>query len=192
MEFTNIEIDFIQKKRPQFRFKPVPSLDSVVVKFLKKYEVYVEPPKNRNIADGALTGVTSAMAGPDVGGDIAIIQGQNKQTKIQQWTSWKQWALDHNDFEAFRSEYIDKPKTYNLKILESLKDPKVQKELAPLIKEFYENRNKEEKTRELAVVVILGVILVTFLGVTGVPVIVDLFDRDSIEVKNEWKKLLNK
>ena len=67
----------------------VVQLDSVVVKFLKKYEVYVEPPKNRNIADGALTGVVSAMAGPDVGGDMAIIQGQNKQTKIQQWTSWK-------------------------------------------------------------------------------------------------------
>ena len=92
------------------------------------------------------------------------------------WFTWKQKALDHKDFEAFRSEYIDKPKSHNLKILGSLKEPKVHKELAPLIEEFYEYRNKEEKNRELVV----GVILVTFLAVTDVPVIMDLFDRDSI------------
>ena len=50
---------------------------------------------------GAITGSYS-MAGADVGGDMAMIQGQNKQTKLQEWTSWKQWALDHKDFPKFQ------------------------------------------------------------------------------------------
>jgi len=40
-----------------------------------------------------------------------LIRGQKQQTTIQEWTQWKQWALDHKDFEAFRVEKIDNPKT---------------------------------------------------------------------------------
>ena len=45
------------------------------------------------------------MTGTDVGGDALLISGQNKQTKLKEWTSWKQWALDHKEFETFRQEY---------------------------------------------------------------------------------------
>ena len=38
---------------------------------------------------------------------MAIIQGQNKQTKLQERTTLKQWALDHKDFEAFKGDKID-------------------------------------------------------------------------------------
>ena len=106
MEYTQDQIKFIQKNKPEFILKAVPSLDGVVVEFLKKYEVYVQPPQNRNVAEGALTGAITGMAGADVGGDMAIIQGQNKQTKLQEWTTWKQWALDHKDFGAYRTEKL--------------------------------------------------------------------------------------
>ena len=65
-----------------------------------------------------------------------IIGMAKKKTQVEEWTKWIQWALDHKDFEAFRAEKIDIPKAHNSKILESLKDPKVQKELEPLIQEF--------------------------------------------------------
>ena len=172
MEYTQDQIKFIQKKKPEFILKPVPTLDSVVVEFLKKYEVYVQPPKNRNVAQGAITGAVTGLAGADVGGDMAIIQGQNKQTKLQEWTTWKQWALDHNDFEAFKGDKIDMPKAHNSKILESLKDPKVQKELKPLMKEFSEAQKKEEKETLNAIFLFFGVLLL----VTGVAVLAPIFE----------------
>ena len=57
--------------------------------------------------------------------------------------SMKQWALNHKDFENFRIEKIENPKEHNLKILESLKDPKVQKELQPIM-EKYKNLQEAE------------------------------------------------
>ena len=172
MEYTKDQIKFIQKNKPEFILKAVPSLDGVVVEFLKKFEVYVQPPQNRNVAEGALTGAITGMAGADVGGDMAIIQGQNKQTKLQEWTTWKQWALDHKDFEAYRTEKIDMPKAHNSKILESLKDPKVQKELKPLMKEFSEAQKKEEKETLNAIFLFFGVLLL----VTGVAVLAPIFE----------------
>ena len=55
---------------------------------------------------------------------------------MQEWTQWKQWALNHKDFEDFRANRIDEPKAFNMKVLEKLKDPKVQKELEPLMEAF--------------------------------------------------------
>tara|TARA_A100001011_G_C13901785_1_gene671421 strand:- start:43 stop:615 length:573 start_codon:yes stop_codon:yes gene_type:complete len=178
MELSEKQLKFIQKKKPEFTFKPVPTLDGVVVEFLKKYEVFVEPPQNRNVAEGAITGAVTGMAGADVGGDMAIIQGQNKQTKLQQWTTWKQWALDHKDFEAFRAEKVDIPKTHNLKISESLKDPKVQKKLEPLLKEFIEVQKKEDADNRDAALVIFGTIFVLALAAYGGPIIEQFFDNN--------------
>ena len=118
------------------------------------------------------------MAGADVGGDMAMIQGQNKQTKLQQWTTWKQWALDHKDFEAFRAEKVDIPKTHNLKISESLKDPKVQKELEPLLKEFIEFEKKEDEENRNAFLVFCGVFLILALLSYGGPIIEEYFDNN--------------
>ncbi len=192
MEYTQDQIKFIQKKKPEFNLKPVPSLDGVVVEFLKKYEVYVQPPQNRNVAEGAITGAVTGLAGADVGGDMAIIQGQNKQTKLQQWTSWKQWALDHKDFEAFRAEKIDIPKAHNSKILESFKDPKVQKELNPLIKEFINAQKEEdEKTRQAAFLFVGVLILVTGVAYS-IPFIEDFLDNRKSNDFIEWYKNENK
>ena len=177
MEYSREQIEYIRKNKPEFVFKEVPSLDFVVVEFLKKYEVFVQPPKNKNYAEGALTGAITGMAGADVGGDMAMIQGQNKQTKIQEWTSWKQWALDHKDFEAFRAEKIDIPKAHNSKILESFKDPKVQKELEPLIQEFIKVQKKEEaKTRKFGIFFFGMLIFLAVLGY-GMPAIQDFLDN---------------
>ena len=78
------------------------------------------------------------MLGADIGGDAFMISGQNKQTKVQEWTQWKQWALDHKDFETFRVEQIDKAKEHNEKLPSRLKDPIIKKQLEPLIEQFRE------------------------------------------------------
>jgi len=127
MEFTEQQINYIAQKKPEYKLKPVPSLDLVIVKFLEKYEVYVKPASSSkrtagDVGSGALAGAIGGFAGADVAGDAFIIKGQQKQTAIQEWTQWKQWALDHKDFEDFRSENIDKVKKDNESILNKLKD----------------------------------------------------------------------
>ena len=147
MEYTHEEIVFIQGKKTEFRLKPVLSLDAVIVEFLKRYEVFVQPTTSatRNTGESVVAGAITGMAGADVGGDAFMISGQNKQTKVQEWTQWKQWALDHKDFEDFRVKNIDIPKAHNLKVLEKLKNPEVQKELEPLRKEFEEFKKKQDE-----------------------------------------------
>ena len=127
------------------------------------------------------------MAGADVGGDMAMIQGQNKQTKIQEWTSWKQWALDHKDFEAFKAERIDEPKAHNLKVLEKLKDPKVQKELEPLMEKFV----KREAIYFNQLLIFLAVTLGIFLGFKLIGGIDNYLENKRSNEYIEWYKNQN-
>ena len=135
MKYTDRQINIIYDNRPDLIQKPEPTLNDAIVAFLKKYEVYVTPPSGNRAIDGALTGAVTGMAGADVGGDMAMIQGQNKQTKLQEWTSWKQWALDHKDFPKFQTDFFNEVDEYNKNIDKKLEDPEVQKELDKLFTE---------------------------------------------------------
>ena len=58
---------------------------------------------SRNVGEDVASGVLTGLAGPDVGLDAYGVSGQKKQTAVQEWTQWKQWALNHKDFEDFRA-----------------------------------------------------------------------------------------
>ena len=134
MGFTQSQIKIIQEKRPDLRFQSTPSLDDLIIEFLREYDVNVKPPKNTNRRDGAIAGAITGMAGADVGGDAFLIQGQNKQTQIQEWTQWKQWALDHKDFEGFKKNRIEENKIFNKTILEKINSDSLKEELEKIIK----------------------------------------------------------
>ena len=161
MEYTNEEITFIQSKKPEFIPKPIPSLDAVIVEFLKRYEVFVQPTTSgkRNVGESAVAGAITGMAGADVGGDAFMISGQNKQTKVQEWTQWKQWSLDHKDFEAFKVKKIDDIKKYNDEIPKKLKDPAIQKQLEPYFEELRKGEELENKILTYAGGIVFAIIL---------------------------------
>jgi len=165
MAYSREHLDLIRKKRPEMNPKIIPSLDDVIVKFLEKYEVYVKPASSskRNIASDALSGAITGMAGADVGGDAFMISGQNKQTKVQEWTQWKQWALDHKDFEDFRKMMIDHAKEFNKNIESTLQDPVFQKEIEPLIKNYEDEKIQKEKA-EVAANNMVGIIFCSLLA----------------------------
>ena len=129
MKYSKSQLNLIYDKKPELIKKPEPTLNDAIVAFLKKYEVFVSPPKSNRAIDGAITGAVTGISGADVGGDMAMIQGQNKQTKLQEWTSWKQWALDQKDFPKFQTDFFNEVDEYNKNIDRKLEDPKVQKEL---------------------------------------------------------------
>ena len=77
------QLNIIYDQKPELIKKPKPTLNYAIVAFLKKYEGFCYPSKRYKAIDGAITGAVTGMAGTDVGGDMAMIQGQNKQTKLQ-------------------------------------------------------------------------------------------------------------
>tara|TARA_Y100001938_G_scaffold134382_1_gene194776 strand:+ start:1763 stop:2365 length:603 start_codon:yes stop_codon:yes gene_type:complete len=150
MKYTEEELEYILEKKPELKIKPIPSLDDVIVEFLKKYEVFVKPitSNKKNIGQAILGGAVTGMSGIDAGGDVFLVSGQEKQTKVQEWTQWKQWALDHKDFETFRAERIDKIKEHNENIDKKLEDPSIKEEFDPIFKEWRKKEEQEEKDNE--------------------------------------------
>ena len=170
MFYTQNQLEYIRKFRPELNLKTVPKLDDVIVEFLKKFDVFVKPitSESKNTRDNIMGGVVTGLAGVDAGGDVFIASGQEKQTKVQEWIQWKQWALSHKDFEAYKEEKIDKINAFNKSVEDKLRDPEFQKELEPLIKGFKDdlrtNRQKEEEQTTtiglVAIVLIVGVLAV--------------------------------
>ena len=136
MAFTQRQVQIIQEKRPDLRFQPIPTLDDLIIEFLKKYYVEVKPTtsKSKNIRDNMIGGAVTGMAGIDAGGDVFIASGQEKQTKVQEWTQWKQWALDHKDFEGFKSKKVEENKFFNKSILEKINTSPLKEELENIFK----------------------------------------------------------
>ena len=82
MAENSYELDkYIERKIPELRLEPKPTLDEIICAFLETFEVYVKPitTRTRNIAGSAVSGAITGMAGADVGGDAYLIQGQNKK-----------------------------------------------------------------------------------------------------------------
>jgi len=170
MPYTESQLIYIREKRPELRLKAVPKLDEVIVKFLEKFEVFVKPATSskRNVGSDVISGAITGMAGADVGGDAFLISGQNKQTAIQEWTQWKQWALDHKDFESFKFEMIDKAKQHNEDVKNKLEDPKVKKDLETLLREKKIEAEKEDEEFMNIMRIIVGTFIFLFIGYIGI------------------------
>ena len=184
MDYSENQLNYIALKKPEYKLEPVPSLDFVIVKFLEKYEVYVRPASSskrtaRDVGSGAIAGAIGGFAGADVAGDAFIIKGQEKQTAVQEWTQWKQWALDHKDFEAFRAEYIDKAKAKNEVVLNKLNDLEIKKELDLLLEKrhFLETLDGEKNTGGIIYTTIALSVLV--VGLAWIPIQDFIQNRDS-------------
>ena len=124
-----------------------PSLDSIIVEFLKKYEVFVKPvtSQTKKTGEAAVAGAITGLAGADVGADAFQISGQNKQTQVQEWTQWKQWALDHKDFEAFKNEMNTKIDEENKQITEYLNSSEFKKVADEILEEHKKTEEKYQK-----------------------------------------------
>ena len=85
MPYTQSQLEYTRDKRPEFRLKPVPKLDEVIVKFLEKFEVFVKPATSskRDVGSDAISGAITGMAGADVGGDAFLISGQKNRLQFK-------------------------------------------------------------------------------------------------------------
>ena len=152
MAYSESDLRIIQWKRPDLKIQRPEkySLDQIIIEFLKKYEVFVKPvtSQTKKLGESAVAGAIAGAVGPDVAGDAFIVSGQNKQTQVQEWTQWKQWALDHKDFEAFRNEMNSKIDEENKKItdyLESAEFKEVADEILAQNKKMEEDSQKQDE-----------------------------------------------
>ena len=92
--WTPYDFQEIKRAYPEFKSLGVkPSLDSIVVEFLERYEVYVTPATTSNrrtggeVASDAFFGAMSGATGNhEYAADAAIIRNQKNGTAIQEWT----------------------------------------------------------------------------------------------------------
>ena len=175
---------YIERKIPELRLEPKPTLDEIICAFLETFEVYAKQitTRTRNIAGSAISGAITGMAGADVGGDAYLIQGQNKQTAFQEWTKWKQWALSHPDFLDYKQEILFKYEDRAYEVNELIKTPEMKERIAECKKQFYEEKEEEKKLQIKAFKIIVGVILgmtIFGYGVTFVGNIINEFQNKS-------------
>ena len=96
------ELGLIKYAYPAFKeMTTKPSLNQIVVEFLERYEVYVQPASStqgRSAGDRLSDGMVGGLAGPAAVAANQGLRGQQQNTAVQEWSQWKQWALDHKIF----------------------------------------------------------------------------------------------
>jgi len=121
MVYTQKQIKLIQEKRPDLRFQRIPTLDDLIVDFLKKFDVIVEPTLSKSNND--LSKFNYNLLNLD---DNKILY--LKKNNISEWEQWKRWTLEHLDFEEFRVRKIRENQIYNKIILEKINSNDVKEE----------------------------------------------------------------
>jgi len=118
MVYTQKQIKLIQEKRPDLRFQRIPTLDDLIVDFLRKFDVIVDPTLNKS-----KNNLNNFNYNFDENKNLYF-----KKNEISEWEQWKRWALEHLDFEEFRVRKIKENQIYNKNILEKINSNDVKEE----------------------------------------------------------------
>ena len=130
MVYTQKQIKLIQEKRPDLRFQRIPTLDDLIVDFLKKFDVIVNPSLNQTNRN--LSNLNYNLLNYNENKNLYL-----KKSEISEWEQWKKWALENLDFEEFRVRKIQENQTYNKNILEKINSNEVKEEF----KHIFEKSN---------------------------------------------------
>ena len=121
MVYTQKQIKLIQEKRPDLRFQRIPTLDDLIVDFLEKFDIIVNPTLQKSNYE--LRDFSSNLINIDENKNLYF-----KKEEISEWEQWKKWALEHLDFEEFRVRKIQENQMYNKNILEKTNSNDVKEE----------------------------------------------------------------
>ena len=121
MVYTQKQIKLIQEKRPDLRFQRVPTLDDLIVDFLKKFDIIVNPALKQSNKD--LSNFNNNLLNLEKNKNLYL-----KKNEFSEWEQWKRWALENLDFEEFRVRKIQENQTYNKNILEKIYSNEVKEE----------------------------------------------------------------
>ena len=132
-------------------------------------------------AGSAAAGAITGLAGADVGGDAYLIQGQNKQTAIQEWTKWKQWALSHPDFLDYKQDIYFRYEDRAYEIKELINTPEMKEKIEECKKQFHKEKKEERKLFFTAVTIILGIPLSIAIVMTTIESVGNILNESNPE-----------
>ena len=138
MVYTQKQIRIIQRKRPDLRFQRIPTLDDLIVDFLKKFDVIVKPKnyESKNDFEDTYTNIFRNE-------NDEKIYNYKKENELKEWEQWKKWALEHSDFELFRVNKIQENQIFNKKILDKLNSDEVLEEFKEVFEKSNNSLNKK-------------------------------------------------
>jgi len=150
---------------------PAPHPDQIVIAFLRQFDVNAHPGQTPgfdgwDLVVGFATDFNYAQLN-------SINRNQAKQTKHQEWTSWKQWALSHAEYQSFRQSFIQAIEDENSRRLSWLRSSLGQK----TIEEIEEKKRVEDEALLRNGVQALRIIGLLIGGYLVIAVIVVIFQQ---------------
>ena len=104
----NSDLALILKLFPECpRVEQLPAIDVVVCEYLRRRDVNITPVSS----DLQPSRMTNAVMGAMGAGYLAAnthLTVQQRSAKLQEWTSWKQWAMSQPDFHDFKMHVLEK------------------------------------------------------------------------------------
>lgn len=159
----------ILRRFPELRVDPLPPVDAIVVAFLAQHDVFVTP-VGSNISPSVLTNsALIAVAGVGWAAVNGHLTHQKKAAALQEWVSWKQWALSQPSFKDFKAEIVAERDQQNAHADAIWEDPEMQAWVRDLIEEA-DRQDAEDHARQNRVVWMgLGLFAATavFVGVSS-------------------------
>jgi hypothetical protein len=137
-----------------FNTAPFPNTDQLVILFLKEYDVDAMPPAGTASGD-ALSGAFFGAMGTAASFAGSHLRQQEKIAAMQEWTSWKQWAIGHADWPAFKEKIKKDYEANQALIHDALNSRSFKAEY-----DEYKVRRKKDNERTNKIVV-LGIVLFT-------------------------------
>jgi hypothetical protein len=133
------------------------NIDEVVSLFLYEHDVIIQRPNKRpgvETSDGLLYAVVGPLAFAN-----AAIKNQSKAAALAEWTTWKQWALSHADFNQFKQNTQAKIEQININFVTWFhsKDGKER------IFQFIAKQEAENKKETIMLLIIIASLLVLFI-----------------------------
>ena len=177
--FSKDELDYLSRERPDLvpmevpsieeNILTIPSLDQVISKFLKKYDVKIEP---RNVGEwngwdtvstiGSFFAKDYSISTTRIADTMFYANRSNQiNSAAQEWNTWKRWVFDtkEKEFNKFNDELVRSINLHNQKVknenselikIAELNNQKISKELAkPPAKNYIAELVKQRKLKEI-------------------------------------------
>ena len=170
--WSTAQLYLIRKEHPDLVEQEVPPLDWVVVKFLEEHDVQAKPVSMGDPRTGgqrAADALVGGLAGPFAVAVQTGLRGQEKAVAAQEWTSWKQWALSHADFPAFKEKHIGAAQKHNEEVERRLTDPAFVEEWKAKLEsqgmdEVSMARARSSKAAAWVALFVIGVTVLALIG----------------------------
>lgn len=169
---TSLGIDNVQArllKHHGVSIEPMPTIDQMVVEFLRQHDVRVLPPVGNKTGD-ALAGAFFGAAGPAAAFGGAHLRNQEKIAALQEWTSWKQWALSHADWPDFKNQITIRYEDNRAKMEDMLADPE-------FVEEYTQAKTRRDKAAKDFDRRAIPIIAIVIAGVFGLAVLDNYISR---------------